>query len=302
MKKGVNKLAVLGGVLAAVLIVLVNTLFIVNEGEFNVVLRFGQAVRIYNEPGLKIKIPFVETTSTLPKYQMIYDSAATPILTLDQKPIIVDNYTVWKITDAQKFIRTIQTLSSAEQRLDAAVYNAVRRELSATSYGEIISEETARGNLNDQILTQVTKAMEEGDTGITIIDVRIKRTDLPEENKASVYNRMISNRQSIAASYLSEGDEEARRITSAADRVADILIAEADAKAKQIRSEGEQEAARIYNEAYGVDPEFYKLYRTLESYKTSFQGEPVIMLPIDSPYAQLLMGQPVDQTEAPVTP
>ena len=221
---------------------------------------------------------------------------------LDQKPIIVDNYTVWKITDAQMFIRTLQTLNSAEQRLDAAVYNAVRRELSATSYGEIISEETARGNLNDQILAQVTEAMVEGNTGITIVDVRIKRTDLPEENKASVYNRMISNRQSIAASYLSEGDEEARRITSAADRVADILLAEADAQAKQIRSEGEQEAARIYNVAYGVDPEFYKLYRTLESYKISFQGEPVIMLPIDSPYAQLLLGQQANQTAQPVTP
>lgn len=302
MKIGINKLAFIGGALVLAVIVMANALYIVNEGEFKVVLRFGQAVRIYNEPGLKVKIPFVETTSSLPKYQMIYDSAATPILTLDQKPIIVDNYTVWKITDAQMFIRTLQTLNSAEQRLDAAVYNAVRRELSATSYGEIISEETARGNLNDQILAQVTEAMVEGNTGITIVDVRIKRTDLPEENKASVYNRMISNRQSIAASYLSEGDEEARRITSAADRVADILLAEANAQAKQIRSEGEQEAARIYNVAYGVDPEFYKLYRTLESYKISFQGEPVIMLPIDSPYAQLLLGQQANQTAQPVTP
>jgi len=256
-------------------------------------------VRIYDQPGLKIKIPFVETTSTLPKYQMIYDSAATPILTLDQKPIIVDNFTVWRITDAQQFIRTIQTLNSAEQRLDAAVYNAVRRSLSATDYGEIISEETSRGNLNDEILKEVSKAMAEGSTGITIVDVRIKRTDLPEENKASVYSRMISDRNSIAASYLSEGDEEAKRITSAADRVADILIAEADAQAKQILSEGEQEAARIYNEAYSADPEFYKLYRTLESYKISFQGQPVIMLPIDSPYAKLLLGQQPEQEAAP---
>ncbi len=299
MKKGINKLAVAGGFLVVIAIVLVNSLFIVNEAEFRVVLRFGQAVRIYDQPGLKIKIPFVETTSTLPKYQMIYDSAATPILTLDQKPIIVDNFTVWRITDAQQFIRTIQTLNSAEQRLDAAVYNAVRRSLSATDYGEIISEETSRGNLNDEILKEVSKAMAEGSTGITIVDVRIKRTDLPEENKASVYSRMISDRNSIAASYLSEGDEEAKRITSAADRVADILIAEADAQAKQILSEGEQEAARIYNEAYSADPEFYKLYRTLESYKISFQGQPVIMLPIDSPYAKLLLGQQPEQEAAP---
>lgn len=290
MNKSVKKLVVIAISVLIVFIVAANVLFIVNEGEFKVVLRFGEAVKIYDEPGLKVKIPFIETLTSLPKYQMVYDSAATPILTLDQKPIIVDNYTVWRISNAQQFLRTLQTLNSAEQRLDAAVYNSVRRRLSATEYGDIISAETARGSLNEEIRLEVASAMEGGNTGITIIDVRIKRTDLPEENKASVYNRMISDRRSIAARYLSEGDEEARRITASADREADILISQANAQAKEIMAEGEQEAAKIYNEAYGENPEFYKLYRTLESYKTSFQGEPVIMLPIDSPYAKLLMG------------
>lgn len=290
MKKKGNKLFLLIGLLIVLVILLANTLFVVHEGEFRVVLRFGQAIRIHDAPGLQVKIPFVETMTTLPKYQMIYDSAATPILTLDQKPIIVDNYTVWRINNVQQFLRSLQTINSAEQRLDAAVYNAVRRRLSATEYGDIISAETARGNLNDEIQQEVMFAMESGNTGIEIIDVRIKRTDLPEENKQSVYNRMISDRRSIAASYLSQGDEEARRITSAADRTANIIISEADAEAKQIMAEGEQEAARIYNEAYGANPAFYKLYRQLESYKISMEGEPIIMLPIDSPYARLLMG------------
>jgi len=290
MNKGVKGLVILAVSVFVVLIVAINAMFIVNEGEFKVVLRFGEAITIYDEPGLKFKLPFIESLTTLPKYQMIYDSAATPILTLDQKPIIVDNYTVWRITNAQQFLRTLQTLNSAEQRLDAAVYNSVRRRLSATEYGDIISAETARGSLNEEIRIEVANAMEGGNTGITIIDVRIKRTDLPEENKASVYNRMISDRRSIAARYLSEGDEEARRLTSAADREANILISQANAQAKEIIAEGEQEAARIYNEAYGENPAFYKLYRTLESYKISFQGEPVIMLPIDSAYAKLLMG------------
>ena len=298
MKKKSNKLILMAALLIVAAILLINAVFIVNEGEFRVVLRFGEAIQIYDEPGLQLKIPFIESTTTLPKYQMIYDSAATPILTLDQKPIIVDNYTVWRITNAQQFLRTLQTINSAEQRLDAAVYNAVRRRLSATEYGDIISAETARGNLNDEIQQEVIFAMESGNTGIQIIDVRIKRTDLPEENKDSVYNRMISDRRSIAASYLSQGDEEARRVTSAADRTANIIISEADALAKQIMAEGEQEAARIYNEAYGADPDFYKLFRTLESYKISFNGDPVIMLPIDSPYAQLLMG--LSQQEQPV--
>lgn len=291
MKSGIKKYVIGIILVLAVIIGLSNTLYIVNEGEYKIVLKFGEAVRISEAPGLKIKIPFVESIYALPKYQMVFDSAATPILTLDQKPIIVDNYTIWRIDDAQQFLRTLQTINSAEQRLDAAVYNAVRRRLSATEYGDIISAETARGSLNDEITNEVASAMENGKTGIKIIDVRIKRTDLPEENKASVFNRMISDRESIAARYLSEGDEEALRITSATDRQADIILSEARADAKEIVAEGDQEAARIYNEAYGADPEFYKLYRTLESYKISLNNEPVIMLPIDSPYARLLMGK-----------
>nr|WP_229263929.1 hypothetical protein [Cohnella cholangitidis] len=127
--------------------------------------------------------------------------------------------------------------------------------------------------------------------GIEIIDVRIKRTDLPEGNKQSVYNRMISDRQSIAARYLSEGDEESRKITSKADRTATELLAQAEADAKKIVAQGEQEAAKIYNEAYGKDPEFYNFYRTLQSYVKTLENEPVIMLPIDSPYARILLGK-----------
>src|SRR5690554_3051526 len=190
------------------IILLVNAIFIVQEGEFRVVLKFGEAVRVHENPGMKFKMPFIETTQSLPKYQMVYDSAATPILTLDQKPIEVDNYAIWRITNPTQFLQTLQSLNSAEMRLNASIYNAVRRKLSATNYGDIISAETARGNLNEEITEEVASAMQGGSTGISIVDVRIKRTDLPEENKASVYNRMISDRQSIAARYLSEGDEE----------------------------------------------------------------------------------------------
>ena len=286
-----KKLLYIAGGLIVFLILLLNTLFIVPESEFKIVLRFGDAIRILDKPGLNYKIPFLDTTKSLPKYQNVFDSSATSILTLDKKPIIVDNYTVWRITDPEKFLQTLQTVSSAEARLDAAIYSTVRSKLSATNYGDIISENTARGNLNEEITSAVSEAMEKGNTGITIVDVRIKRTDLPEENKASVYNRMISDRQSIAALYLSEGDEESRKLKAIADRTASVLVSEADAAAKKIIAEGEQEAARIYNAAYGADPEFYKLYRTLDSYLTSFGGEPVIMLPIGSPYAKILLGK-----------
>jgi membrane protease subunit HflC len=274
-----------------VVIVAASSLFIVKEGEYKVILKFGEAVRVEETPGLYIKIPFIESVSKLPKYQMTYESNPTQILTKDNKPIIVDNYTVWRIKNPQSFLKTAQTVSVGVQRIDEAVYNTVRRKISEVNYDNIISENTERGNINDEITKDVADALVRDNYGIEIIDVRIKRTDLPPGNKQSVYNRMISDRQSIAARYLSEGDEESRKITSKADRTATELLAQAEADAKKIIAQGEQEAAKIYNEAYGKDPEFYSFYRTLQSYMTTLQNEPVIMLPIDSPYTRILLGK-----------
>lgn len=280
-------------VAAAVLLLIIGagSLFIVKEGEFKVVLRFGEAIRTETTPGLKLKVPFIENTTSLPKYQMTLENNPGQILTKDKKPIIVDNYTIWRIVNPSKFIRTVHNVSGGRQRIDEAVYNSVRRKLSEVEYDVIISENTARGNINDEITNEVISALQRDDYGIEIVDVRIKRTDLPEGNKQSVYNRMISDRQSMAARYLSEGDEESRKMTSRADRTASELISQAQADAKKIVAEGEQEAAVIYNNAYGKDPQFYNLYRTLESYIVTMKNQPVIMMPIDSPYTSILLGQ-----------
>lgn len=274
-----------------IIILLAGSMFVVKEGEYKVVLKFGEAVRVVKSPGLNLKIPFIENVSQLPKYQMTYESNPTSILTKDKKPIIVDNYTVWRIEDPEKFLKTVQTVSGGVQRIDEAVYNSIRRKLSGINYDNIISENTERGNINDEITRDVAEALVRDNYGINIIDVRIKRTDLPEGNKQSVYNRMISDRQAIAARYLSEGDEESRKITSKADRTATELLAQAEADAKKIIAQGEQEAAKIYNQAYGKDPEFYSFYRTLQSYVTTLQNEPVILLPIESPYTRILLGK-----------
>ncbi len=291
MNKKNSKWIGIGVIGVIVLGLLIASMFVVKEGEYKVVLQFGEFTRVHEEPGLYLKIPFIETTETLPKYQKIYDSSPASILTQDKKPIQVDNYTVWRIEDPRAYLRTLKTVAYGEQRIDSAVYNVVRRKLSEIEYGAIISENTERGNLNDEITREVSSIVGTSGYGIDIIDVRIKRTDLPEENKQSVYNRMISDRQSMAARYLSEGDEESKKITAIADRDARVLIAQSEAQAKEIIAEGEEEAAKIYNAAYGQDPAFYQLYRTLDSYKTTFQGEPVIMLPIDSPYARILLGE-----------
>ncbi|SFE85395.1 membrane protease subunit HflC [Paenibacillus algorifonticola] len=277
--------------LVLVVILGAGSMYIVKEGEYKVVLKFGEAVRVAETPGLKLKIPFIENVSPLPKYQMTYESNPTSILTKDKKPIIVDNYTVWRITNPEQFLKTAQTVSAGVQRIDEAVYNSVRRKLSEVNYDNIISEQTERGNINDEITRDVAEALKRDDYGVEVIDVRIKRTDLPEGNKQSVYNRMISDRQSIAARYLSEGDEESRKITAKADRTASELMSQAQADAKKIVAEGEQQAAKIYNKAYGQDPAFYNFYRTLDSYVTTLKNEPVIMLPIDSPYAKILLGK-----------
>jgi membrane protease subunit HflC len=286
-----NKLWIFIGAIVVLLIVGSGSMFIVKEGEYKVVLRFGEAIRTVKEPGLKFKVPFIENTTTLPKYQMTFESNPGQILTKDKKPILVDNYTIWRINNPEKYIRTLHTVSGGAMRIEEAVYNSVRRKLSEVDYDVIISENTARGNINDEITADVSAALDRGEYGIEIVDVRIKRTDLPESNKQSVYNRMISDRQSMAARYLSEGDEESRIVRSKADRTAVELLAQAEADAKKIVAEGEQEAARIYNISYGKDPAFYNLYRTLESYVVTLANEPVIMLPIESPYAKILMGE-----------
>jgi membrane protease subunit HflC len=287
MKKSTITISVVAVVL---IILLYSSIFVVQQGEFKVVLQFGEAVRTEVDPGLKFKVPFIEKTVSYSKKKIVYNSEPAPIITLDQKPINVDNYTVWQITEPKTFIRTARSIENAQKLIENAVYSTVRRNLSEIEYGQIISETTARGDLNLGITNQVHEQLH-ANYGITVIDVRIKRTDLPDENKASVYNRMISDRQSIAARYLSEGDEESRKVTSNADRQAIELVAEAQSQAKKIIAEGEEEAARIYNQAYGKDAEFYALYRTLQSYITTLSGEPVIMLPIESEYAKILLGR-----------
>jgi len=288
-----KKVKLTGLIITGIIIVicLVGSLFIVKEGEYKIILRFGEAIDAKSEPGLYMKIPFIDNIKVLPKYQMTYENVPTQIMTKDKKVILVDNYTVWRIDDPVKFNKTSHTVSDGAQRINEAVYNSVRRKLSEVNYDEIISENTARGDLNDEITKDVALSLQRDNYGIQIVDVRIKRTDLPESNKESVYNRMISDRQSIAARYLSEGDEESKKITSKADRTALELMAQAEADSKKIVAEGEQEAAKIYNEAYGKDPNFYNLYRTLESYVVTMSNNPVIMMPIDSPYAQILLGE-----------
>lgn len=278
-------------IIAFILFLVISNLFIVREGEYKVVRQFGEVVRVEDEPGLYFKIPFIQTVTMLPKYQLTYDVSESEITTLDKKRVIIDNYAIWKIVNPIDLITNARTIENAEARMDEFIYSVIRTQLGQMNYDEIINDEkTSRGDLNERVTEEVNALLEKDKYGIQVVDVRIKRIDLPPDNEQSVYTRMISERESTAQDYLSRGDAQANIIRAETDREVDIMLAEARANAERIRAEGEEEAARIYNEAFSRDPEFYKLYRTLESYKQVIDDKTVIILPSDSPYARLLQG------------
>lgn len=283
-----------GLVIVALLIwVVLAQMLIVGESEYRVIRSWtGEVNRVITEAGPAFKVPFVESSQSLPKAKQIYEGKPADILTRDQKPIIIDHYTVWQIDDPVAFVQNTRSVAAAEQRIDAAIYSTVRALLGTYSYGDILSVgKSARDDLTAEVSRLVNESLTKGNFGIVVHDVRIKRTDLPEQNLQSVYNRMKSDRAKIAADYLSQGDEQAIKIKAETDREASQLVSEAARQAKEVEAEAEAEAARIYNEAYGADPEFYALYRTLESYRTTLKGHPAIVIPIDSPYAKLLLGK-----------
>lgn len=278
-------------ILVSLLIFIFSNVFIVKQNEYRVVRQFGEVVRIIDKPGLNYKIPFVQSVTTLPKYQMTYDVSQAEINTKDKKRILIDNYAIWKIEDPKKMISNARTLEGAESRMEEFIYSVVRSELGQLDYDEIINDEkSSRGSLNDRVTAKVNELLGGGNYGIIATDVRMKRTDLPAENEMSVFTRMISERESKAQEYLSMGDAQKNRVVAQTDREVQEILAKATADAETIRGEGEGEAAKVYNLSFSKDPEFYTMFRTLESYKKTIDGETVIVLPSDSPYARMLMG------------
>ncbi|ADC48733.1 Stomatin, prohibitin, flotillin, Hf1K/C domain family protein [Alkalihalophilus pseudofirmus OF4] len=285
------KLIAVAIILITILATIISNLFIVEQGEYKVVRQFGEVVRVVDEPGLNYKLPFIQSVTTLPKYQMIYDIPPAEINTLDKKRMLADHYALWRIEDPQLMISNAATIERAEAIMGEIIFSAIRAELGQLNFDEIINEEkSSRGSFNEMVRERVNEALERSNYGIILTDVRMKRTDLPEENEEAVYRRMISERQSTAQDYLSQGDAEANRIKANTDREVQEIVATATADARVIEGEGEEEAASIYNDAFGRDPDFYQLYRTLQSYEQTIGEETVIVLPADSPYARILMG------------
>ena len=274
-----------------ILVIALANIYVVKEGEYKVIRQFGEIKGIKETPGLHMKIPFIQSVTTIPKYQMNYKLSEKEINTKDKRRIIIDNYAVWRVVNAKEMISNAGTLVNAGSRMEEFIYSVVRSELGQLEYNEIINDEnSSRGSLNDRITNQVNELLAKDKYGIEVVDVRIKRTDLPTENEQSVFNEMISERQSIAQKYLSTGDADKRRIEADTDRQVKEMMATANKEAAIIIAEGDAEAAKIYNQSFSKDPEFYSLYRTLESYKKTIGEDTMIIIPSDSPYARILSG------------
>ena len=256
-----------------------STIIIVDETEQIVILQFGKPVRTITEPGLNWKFPApFQTANSFEKRLLQYDVPPEEILSRDKKSLIIDNYVRWKITDPLLFLQTVKAIPTAKTRLDDIVYSELRQELGNHDMVEIITES------RELIMNKVTIASNEETSkyGIQIIDVRIRRVDLPQQNESSIYARMEAERKRQANKFRSEGEEEAQKIRAATDRDKTVILAEAYKTAQKIRGEGEAIALDIYATSFSKDPEFYEFLKTLETYEKIIDDKTTLVLPADS--------------------
>lgn len=308
-------------IIAAVFVLLLNSMVITKENQFKLIRQFGRVERVQTQAGLSFKIPFVESVDTIPKELLIYDLPASDVITSDKKTMIVDSYVLWHVTDPLKFAQTLSgSVGNAEGRIDAIVYNATKNTISNMKQDEVIRSRDGKMTItveqadseiknNDleisgqeevvEITSLTEKIMEqmghvEGQYGIEILAVEVKKLDLPDDNKQAVYARMISERENIAAQYTAEGKSEAKMIENTTDKEVSIMLSDAQAKAEATIAEGEAEYMRILSDAYSDEAktDFYSFVRALDALEKSVKGgNKTVILSEDSPIAQIFNGQ-----------
>ncbi len=279
MRMGVIMVALLGAAF-----VLFSSLFTVSEIQQAVITQLGKPVRVVQSPGLHFKLPFFQQAIFFDNRLLDYDSAPTEVITEDKKALVVDNYSRWRIKDPLLMLQTVQNENGAQARLDDIIYSELRLELGLHSLIEIVASK------RKEIFSKVTASSNEKakEYGIEIIDVRVKRADLPPENEKAVFGRMRAERQRIARQYRSEGKEEALKIRSKTDKLRTILLADAYQQEQILRGNGDASAVTIYAEAFERDQEFYAFIRTLEAYKQSLKNNTTVILPPDSQFLRFL--------------
>lgn len=246
-----------------------SSFYVIDETELAIVTRFGQYRKSVTQPGLSFKAPFVDEVRRMDSRILGSDTPATEFLTLDKKRLVVDPITRWRISDPLIFFKTVGDEISAQRRLDDIVQGELRREIASVNFGDII------GNARDPLMQKVRDRVlaKAGEFGINIVDVRIKRADLPPQVQESVFARMRAERDRVAKGYRSEGEEEAAKIRADTDKEVTILLAKAYETAQKLRGEGDALSTTIYAQAYGKDPEFYSFTRALEAYEQSVTSD-----------------------------
>lgn len=271
-------------IIVVIAVVLYASLFTVDETEQAVVIQLGKFIREVKQPGLHFKIPLIQSVHKFEARVLEYDAAKEKIMTDDKKHLVIDNYARWKIIDPLKFYKTARNESGAQSLLDDIIYSEMRAEIARHTLTEIVS--VNRKQIMDKVAEQCNRKA--FDYGIQVIDVRIKRADLPQEVTGSVFDRMKAERQRIAKKYRSEGEEKALEIMADADKKKTILLADAYEQAEKLEGEGDAEAIKIYADAFEQDSEFYSFVRTLEVYEKALGKETTLVLPSDSEFFQYL--------------
>lgn len=291
-KKSKKKTKIIVPAVAAVLLAgVAASVTVTAQNEYKLIRQFGKVDRVIDAPGISFRIPFLESTQSLPKETLLYDLAASDVITKDKKTMISDSYILWRISDPLKFAQTLNSsIESGESRINTAVYNATKNAISSLTQDQVITSRD--GELSQMVLNAIGTNMDQ--YGIELIKFETKQLDLPDDNKEAVYERMISERDNIAATYKAEGSSEAKVIRNTTDKEVAIQISEAKKQAEILEAEGEQEYMKILAEAYGEKDrqEFYSFVRSLDALKNSMTGgDKTVILSADSPIAQIFNGE-----------
>ena len=289
MRERTGKFLTIAALALVALTLLYRTVFTIDETQFAIVTQFCKPVRTITTAGLKLKWPW-QSLLSFEKRLMVYNPRPSEFLTKDKKNIVVDSYVAWRIADPNRFLQTVNDLTGAEMRLHDTVWAASAAALGNADLSALVSIRPEEAPVQD-VMRQVTeqsraRALEQ--YGIEIVEVRMKRLNLPAQNRESVFARMRAERERIAKQYRAEGEAEALKIRAEADKEKARIISEAYREAEKIRGDGDARSTRIYAEAYSRDPKFYKLVRTLEAYKKVIDPNTTAILSSDSELLKLL--------------
>jgi membrane protease subunit HflC len=290
------------GIVALILLIVVviigySCIFTVRQTEQVLLVRLGEPVRVVTDPGLHFKAPFVDSVISIDKRILDLENPAQEIIAFDQRRLVVDAFARYRIKNALRFYQSVGSIQAANIQLTTLLNASLRRVLGEVSFIQVVRDE--REALMNKIRDQLDK--EAGGYGIQVVDVRIRRADLPDKNSEAVYQRMQTERQREAAEFRAQGGQKAQEIRSKADREATVIVADANSKAEQIRGEGDGERNRLFAEAYNKDPNFFAFYRSMTAYENGLKGNDTrFLLKPDSDFFRYF-GSPAGNT-APQPP